>query len=300
MSMVDPDYDGSKLVFLVGSPRSGTTWLQRLLGSHPQIATGQESHLFSEFLGPQLRRWKHYARPSRNRRGGLGPGCYHTEEQFRGILRGYMLALLRPLLDEIPPSGVFLEKTPGHALYMGEIDELLPAARFIHLIRDGRDVAASLLRASASWGSEWAPTNAPRAAILWRRHVQAARRVGQDLPPDRYYEVRYEDLHRDGASTLMGVFAFLGLPVDRTDVEVYLRRNRVDAARRGEGTPIPLRGQFGSKEIEEVREPEGFIHQGHPGSGARELSWIQRLLISYFAGSVMKDLGYLPRSPFSR
>jgi hypothetical protein len=42
-------------VFLVGCPRSGTTWVQRLLACHPGIATGQESNLFEMYIGPQLR-----------------------------------------------------------------------------------------------------------------------------------------------------------------------------------------------------------------------------------------------------
>jgi aminoglycoside phosphotransferase (APT) family kinase protein len=45
------------MVFLVGCPRSGTTWHQKLLASHPRIRSGEESHFFSLYVGPQLRAW---------------------------------------------------------------------------------------------------------------------------------------------------------------------------------------------------------------------------------------------------
>ena len=50
------DLDQS-LVLIVGAQRSGTTWVQRLLASHPAIVSGQESHLFSSYLGPMWQRW---------------------------------------------------------------------------------------------------------------------------------------------------------------------------------------------------------------------------------------------------
>jgi hypothetical protein len=48
-------YQGHNLVFLIGCPRSGTTWLQRLLASHPQVRTVQETFLFPRYISPQLR-----------------------------------------------------------------------------------------------------------------------------------------------------------------------------------------------------------------------------------------------------
>src|SRR5947208_10995760 len=50
--------DMNPFVFIVGAQRSGTTWLQRLLASHPAIAGGQESHLFSGYLAPLWQRWR--------------------------------------------------------------------------------------------------------------------------------------------------------------------------------------------------------------------------------------------------
>jgi len=75
--MIDATYTGHNLVFLVGCPRRGTTWLQRLLACHPAVRTGQESHVFEVHIAPQLREWRKLA--DQSNRGGVGMACYFTE-----------------------------------------------------------------------------------------------------------------------------------------------------------------------------------------------------------------------------
>jgi hypothetical protein len=290
--LIDHHYLGRDLVFLVGAPRSGTTWVQRLLASHPRVATGQESHLFSEFIGPQLRMWRRHARAAEQERGGVGPGCYHTEDEFLRILREYMLRLLRPIRAARREAEVFLEKTPGHALFLKEIDELLPEARFIHLIRDARDVVASLLEAAGSWGSGWAPGSARDAAALWVEHVRAARTAGLALGGRRYLEVRYEELHGDGVRVLEQLFEFLELPADRSTLEQYLSANRAEVLLSGGGTPIPVGGEFGDATGGYVREPPGFVGAARAGGWKQRLSFRQRAGVWQVAGRLMVELGY--------
>ena len=102
MSPLAANYDGQNLVLVAGSPRSGTTWLQRLLASHPKIKTGQESHVFSQHIGPQLRIWREGADPKY--RGGLGLGCYFTEAEFVILVKSYLLKLLEPMVGCLAPG----------------------------------------------------------------------------------------------------------------------------------------------------------------------------------------------------
>jgi hypothetical protein len=271
-------YLGQDLIFLVGAPRSGTTWLQRLLATHPQIGTGQESHLFSEFIGPQLRMWRKHAEGAGEERGGVGPGCYHSEEEFHRILREYMLALLEPIIARDDASTYFLEKTPGHALFLPEIHALLPCARFIHIIRDPRDVVASLVGAAASWGRSWAPRSTARAATLWVRHVESAVKAGRMLTDEQYTEVRYEDLQKDGSQALSRLFRFIGVESPPDLVESALFNNSAEAHRSGGGTPIPLGGIFAG-EGGQVEEPRGFIGEARVGGWNRRLSPVQRAIV---------------------
>ena len=108
------------MVFLVGCPRSGTTWLQKLLASHPRIRSGEESHFFSLYVGPQLRSWND--QKTRHLNGGLGhaagPQAYFREEEFRAILKNYLAALLKPIVDGLATRRIVSGEDP--------------VARFVH------------------------------------------------------------------------------------------------------------------------------------------------------------------------
>src|SRR5919201_5205098 len=117
-----PDvFCGESLVCIVGCPRSGTTWVQRLLASHPRVRTGQESDVFDLYVGPQLRAWRQEADARSSGRGGVGLACYWREEDFLRVLKDYAVQLLQPMVGGLEPGEVFVEKTPSQVLYIPEI-----------------------------------------------------------------------------------------------------------------------------------------------------------------------------------
>ena len=105
-------------------------------------------------------------------------------------------------------KSLYGDKTPDHVLQIPELAELFPEARFIHLIRDGRDVAL------ANLDVPWGPTTIPAAARYWQQRVSTGRQAGDALGPKRYLEVRYEELVADPSSVLHEVTEFLGLAFD--------------------------------------------------------------------------------------
>jgi hypothetical protein len=270
-------FDGHNLILIVGSPRSGTTWLQKLLAAHPLVQTGQESDIFDEYLGPQLRAWRRQSQPERfSTRGGIGLGCYFTEAEFMQNLRNYQDTLLMPLLGGLTGQQVFLEKTPGHALYLPEILELLPRVRIVHILRDGRDVAASLLAASRGWGKIWAPKNPGHAAWVWMKHVHAVRNAQPSIPKEQFYEVRYETLFEDAAGTLRSLVNFLGLPWNENDLLDAVERNQPNPDRQQNATAIPLGGEMAKRSGSYVKDAPGFIRKGYPGSWRQDLSLLDK------------------------
>lgn len=293
------DYDGANMVFVVGCPRSGTTWVQRLLATHPRVRTGQESDVFDLYVGPQLRAWQHELDPAASGRGGVGLGCYFTESEFFDVLKDYALRLLEPMVGGLAADEVFVEKTPSHVLYVPEIHALLPRARFVHVLRDARDTVASLLSASRGWGRAWAPRGARGAAGTWVHHVRAAHDARKTLPPRQFTEVRYEDLHRDGERVLSELAAWLGLDWTVAQVREALARNTPDAARAGGGTPIPLGGQFGATLGPTVKEPAGFVRQARAGTWRTDLRMIDKLAVWRVARSTMAQVGYAWSAPWS-
>jgi hypothetical protein len=290
-------YRGHNLVFIVGSPRSGTTWLQRLLAANPKIQTGQESKVFRAYLSPQLRAWRWELNREKNPetatgRGGTGLSCYFREDEFLRILRGYMLQLLDPMIRNLQPGELFVEKTPQHALCIAEIKEMLPECKIIHLLRDARDVVASLLHASRGWGAGWAPSQSGKAAATWVRHVKSVRESAASLSEREFLEITYERLWGSTDSALREVSNFLGLDWSDDEMAEAIEANRSDAVRAGNGTSIPNRGEVAERSGAVVRDPRTFVRKAEPGGWRSDLSLGEKIRVWRVARKTMRQVGY--------
>lgn len=287
------DYTGKNLVFLVGCPRSGTTWLQKLLASHPKIRSGEESHFFSLYVGPQLRAWKsqntyHFSDGNGH---AAGPPAYFREEEFRVLLKSYLLSLLKPIIDQLKPDELFLEKTPSHALFIPEIKELLPDTRFIHLVRDPRDVTASLVVASRTWGATWAPARAGIAAAMWVQHIRAVRASARNLSAQEFYELSYEKLWKLPLHTLRDLAEFVGVPWNDDDINLAIEANRADLMESG-GTPIHVYGEVAARSGTVAKLPKGFVGKARPNSWKSDLSMREKFKVWRVTRTTMTEAGY--------
>ena len=193
-----------RMIFNIGARRSGTYWLQRIVTAHPSVGeVPSETHLLSHGIAPLLERFQHADRDS-------------TEVGRVYVPRERLLAALRHLCDEVfreylgPGQERVAERTPLHIFHLELISEVYPDAKFVHIIRDGRDVTRSI--ASQDWG----PAEIADAATEWRDSVSAARHAG--LPPDRYLEVRYETLLANPRSQIEQIYEWLGLPTAPEDL----------------------------------------------------------------------------------
>jgi Sulfotransferase family len=219
-----PRSDRDPVPFVVGVGRSGTTLMRMMLDAHPALAIPPETHFVPDLI-KSARSWR--VSPERvlktiteSRRWGdfdLDPDD--------------LLARFRAL-DHLDPTGVLRcfyglyaesqgkrrwgDKTPVYVTRMTDISSALPEAHFIHLIRDGRDVAVS--RAKRSMRAASAPDEAARK---WRDRILSARRQGEELP--HYMEVRYEDLVLDTEPELRRVCEFIQLPWDESLLRYHER-----------------------------------------------------------------------------
>ncbi|HVS84793.1 MAG TPA: sulfotransferase [Gaiellaceae bacterium] len=281
-------------IFVFGAPRSGTTWLQRLLGAHPAIATPQELHLFSGYLAGWPRLWDEQLPASedlwrRNRYNGLP--AIMTRAEFDAFARDLVDSVHRRVLAAKPGATIVLEKDAGYQHVLPLIVRLFPEARLIHVIRDGRDVAASLLRASAGWGREWASRTASHAGWAWRSNVEAGR-TGAALT-GHYREVRYEDLGSPaGPQLLHGLLAFVGAECTAAEAaEIHARFALVD----DEGArpeSIVWGGEVRARIGERPLEPEGFYGGATPGSWRDGFDAFDRWSFALEAGALLGELGY--------
>jgi hypothetical protein len=89
-------------------------------------------------------------------------------------------------------------------------NELFPTARFVHIIRDAREVALSMRRSRGSHERNW-----HFGAVDWTEHVEAGRQLGREVGPGRYHEMLYERVMADPAGTLTELLDFSGAGPDR-------------------------------------------------------------------------------------
>lgn len=281
--------------FIIGAPRSGTTWLQIMLGAHPNLVTPQELHLFSRYIAPLWTAWEEeVARPRGDRIVGLMTAL--TEEEFERELQHLVLAVHRRVLAMKPGATLVLEKDPAYSYHVTLTDRLVPEAKYVHVIRDGRDVANSLIATGTAWGSSWAPTAARRAAEMWRDHVQRAQQAAAFA--GRYLEVRYEALLDRGPDELLSVFQFLGLEADRAFCEQVANSTRFSAL--AVGTSLSSSIALGGEALQRfgrASEPPGFFRSGRSGDWRSAMSDRDLQVCEEVMGELLYSLGYESTRP---
>jgi hypothetical protein len=286
---------GPRLALLVGAPRSGTTWLQTLLGSRTEVATPQETDLFSRYVGPLVEAWDWQRRGSPDdwfvrRYKGL-PGIIDGRE-FDELVDTVIQRVLEAVVKLAPGSSTVVEKSPSHSLCADLVARFAPEARVIHLVRDGRDVAMSMNAAAGGWGRGWAPPDVEAAARSWVRHVQGAREYR--LIGFRYREVRYESLLGADVDTLRELFDFLEVEVGDEECALIYESCALDRMRaRTTQDPILVGGEFAPYAAGRS-EPDGFFGAGSVGAWRTAWSVGDRLQFRAIAGSELQRLGYEP------
>jgi hypothetical protein len=296
--MPRPDYDSlwthrAQVVFLVGSPRSGTTWLQAMLASHPSIASGPETHFFKMMSAVESTFSRKLPRP-------VGLDQYLSADEFYSI----MADLFHQIASRVPPPQApqgplcyFLEKTPEHALYAPFILRCLPNARFIHLLRDGRHVAASLMRAHSHWDKPDSARYATVAIQVWQQCVLAARNIPDLLATrDHFREIRYEDLRQAPRQEMARLLDWLGLLTEDHMIEEIIARNDLETTRRNKRFDSITRP--GREEGQSVQaEPEVFFGKGQVNPHSFDLTRLQEYQCYRIAGKLLEDLGYCSPCP---
>jgi hypothetical protein len=199
--------------FIVGNDRSGTTMLRMILDSGPDAAIPPESMFLTDvtipdgdadwpallhevWYHPKVRLWELPGPPP-----AVPPGLAPADAA-RFVLGAPFAAYARK--HGKPRWG---DKTPHYVHHVERLSRIWPDARFVVLVRDGRDVALSLR------GMPFGPNNAWAAAQWWARGIRAGA-AAQLAYPDRVMTVRYEDLAGDPSTQVPAVCAFLGLGYD--------------------------------------------------------------------------------------
>jgi hypothetical protein len=230
-------------VFILGCPRSGTTLLGRIGDAHPQLAVIHETRWIAGWykrrLGltpegdvtPELveRLREHKRFPTL----GLDPSV------LDGLLGGEQpvhyadfVAALFDLYGEQRGKALVGDKTPRYVRNIPTLHALWPHTRFVHLIRDGRDVCLSVLdwRKGAPKFPTWDEDPVSTTALWWEWNVKLGLEAAALLGPERYYELRYEGLVTDAETECRALCGFLELPYDAAMLRFHEGRTVDDAS----------------------------------------------------------------------
>lgn len=207
-----PPMDQDNPIFIAGCPRSGTTLLGALFGSHGACLTTPESQFKSD---PSLREVDsahrdghalrdHVARHWRFRIWGVEVPPVEVDDDLRSVT----LAAVDAYASERGCRGPYrwVDHTPNNLRYARMLLAWFPEARFVHVVRDPRAVASSVMPLS------WGPNTALSAARWWERHLAVNLEAESRLGPSRVRRVRFEDVLARPESTLRELAAFLELP----------------------------------------------------------------------------------------
>jgi hypothetical protein len=235
-----PGSDRPPFPFFVGCGRSGTTLLRAMFDAHRDVAVPDEVAFIIRYARPHYA-WQ-YGWPRRFDAARCAD-LILADSSFRRW-RIAEPEVRAALMAEVPSSFAdtirrlyslaaaqhgkprYADKTPMHVLHLRRLGRLFPEARFIHVVRDGRDVAMSYR--SVDWG----PTTVEGAATRWRRAVLRGRRDGERMGPGRYREVRYEELVADPERVMRELCGFLDLDWDEGVLHHHDRAAAVIAATR--------------------------------------------------------------------
>ena len=198
--------------FVVGAGRSGNTMLRLMLDAHPDLAIPPETDFIVDVAAacaasadPPTALVETVVGHWRFTDIGIDPDAV---AQRVGALEpftvGAGLDAVYTLYAEKHGKRRWGDKSPSYLLHIPLIERVLPEARFVHIIRDGRDVALSI---APLW---FGPSSVREAAAWWVKTVEAGRAHGRLA--QHYLEVRYEELVLDTEPTLRRICTFLELP----------------------------------------------------------------------------------------
>jgi len=268
-----------KHLFIVGCPRSGTTWVSTLIARQPGTVVSFHGSLFGlvQDLVAGIGRRNAFGNRVLAPRGdpheqGAAMADLLSGRELVAACRPLVLAAFETVHRANPKASWVVDVTPEHLLLADLIREILPEARFLHVVRDPRAVFSSMRSAARDWASDFPTTPNVFTRRFWLRYIAAGEALAGTGAA--YRVLRYEGLSEDPAAEIDGVLEWLGLSWSAGERDRAIEACSIASLRQGS------------------RAPSGFFRNGSVDSWRRELSAWQIRVVEHLAGDVMERLGY--------
>ena len=276
----------AQIFFVSGAQKSGTTWLQRLLDAHPDVVCSGEGHFVEELVGPLLK-----LREAYNAKQALvGERVYEGEPYYPPMSRGEIGKVARELIlgrmsSRQPGAQAVGDKTPRYTQHQHILAELFPEARFLNMVRHPYDVAVSRLHHGLRAGVEQAlqaghpahQTLVRNAAEAWIGAQAKVAAFRAKTKPERFLQLRYEDLLAAPEAEAARAFRFLGVSDAAGTVAAAVAASAFEA----------LSGRRPGEE-----DPRSFFRKGVAGDWRGKLDAADLQTIDALCGDQMRAEGY--------
>jgi len=215
-----------QITFIVGATRWGTAWMQQCLDAHPDICAKGEGH-FTDILFPRVAELIDTYNAdcakigNRLQTAGLsGNASGFTYDDVDHLLRTAVGLIFNRWLAAGEVTHI-VEKTPEQVMSLDILDRIVPGARVIHVVRDGRDEALAAWEFNIGLSRSEFPNTYPSFADFaevfagnWNRGINAARRYAR-VHGERFIEIQAEAVTEDPIREVESLFRFLGVDADR-------------------------------------------------------------------------------------
>lgn len=214
-----------RVAFIGGAPRSGTTLLGSILGSHPSVVATPESAFKTDVFRDlqkspaelDSQAFAAYLRGHRDFKtwdalldlGGFGHGV--GQSAVAAVVERAVMCYARSV--DKGAAEVWVDHTPHNPKFAVTLNELFPGCKMVLVVRDGRAVANS------SVPLRWGPNTVFHAAAVWGIHTAYALAAEEALGSARTHRIRFEDLVSDPHGVLPELCNFLGLDFDPVMLE---------------------------------------------------------------------------------
>ncbi|EGV18145.1 sulfotransferase family protein [Thiocapsa marina] len=256
-------------VFVFGAPRSGTSALSWALAQHPGMWVSSET----DFLLPLFGRGN-LDRAYRVSFDRPDNGWLRKHDVARAEFAAHLGLGVAALYASRSTAPVWVDSTPGYVLMARELAELLPDARFLHLVRDGRAVVDSMLH--SGFTSPWARSFAT-ACATWRHFVVKGLEAEKMLG-DRILRVSHARLLSEPQTMLEEVLSFLGQP-QHPGPAAFIAGSRINSSYDNE-RPGDIRRAKDTASLHVERW--------------RSWSWMRRVRYAGICGTVHRTAGLTP------
>ncbi len=284
MNATSTPAQSARFLFVGGAARSGTTLVQKILCAHSQIAGGPE---FDQLV-PLMQMYDRMRQPVRLDR----QAWYYSAAGLADRTRQFVSSLFDGVREKHPQVEIISEKTPSNIAVAGTLLELFPDSRFVHVLRDGRDMLLSHKKVKERFLQEKGAAAKPWLADFdqkvltghWKDNVEQARRIEQLAPESirqRFLTIKYEELVAEPVAQIQRLCNHVGI----TPEPLMLTPEKVDPTVTGQIANIDnvwyTQAQFSQE-----------FNTNSIGKWKQGLSWWEQLTANLRMAPELERLGY--------